>query len=51
MVTFETLYRSLRWDGPMVIQYGWKEGYVSWCEWIVPGSEKVSAELRAQAAP
>lgn len=40
MITFEGLYKSLRWRGPMVVAYGMFECWPSASEWMVPNSDK-----------
>jgi hypothetical protein len=40
MVTFERLYRSPGWRGPMIVSYRMFEGGPTACEWMVPNSDK-----------
>lgn len=40
MITFEAMYRSPRWRGPMVVAYAMFDGWPSACEWMVPNSDK-----------
>jgi hypothetical protein len=43
-LTFEALYRSDNWRGPMIVGYGIFSNWPSQSEWMVPNSDK--EELR-----